>query len=134
MNNLRATIIQVETHDKLSLVTARTEKGIQLQVMVIDTPQSQPYLHEGKPVNLLFKETDVIISGHDESSLGILNRISGRINRLKRGIFLSKLVVDTEAGRIHVIFHTAIIESLKLEEEKKIWLYVKFNDIMIQQS
>ena len=61
MNRLEGIIESIKVCDKLSLVNIKM-RSTMFSVLIIDTPSTATYLKEGNSVQLIFKETAIIIA------------------------------------------------------------------------
>ena len=60
MNSLKGKIEAVNVSGDLSIVTVKV-RNTNFSAILIDTPDSDNYLVKGNPINVIFKETEVII-------------------------------------------------------------------------
>jgi molybdopterin-binding protein len=131
MNNLSGHIKEVEVSGDISLVTVGMIGEIQLKAIVIDTPNTVPYLKADQKLNVLFKETEVVIGIRKEAGISLQNRIPGNVVKVERGKFLSSLEIESTAGIIRSIISTAAVEELKLKTGMAVFAMVKLNEIML---
>ena len=83
MNVLPGVIIGIASTDGISLVKVGLDELLFTSI-VLDTPACSPYLVEGHPVSLLFKETEVIIA-KPPLTISVRNRIECMIKKIKAG-------------------------------------------------
>ncbi|WP_299434732.1 TOBE domain-containing protein [uncultured Maribacter sp.] len=133
MNNLKGHISAVQVSGTMSIVSVTIAKDLIWKVIVIETPETAPYLVIDKKITLLFKETEVIIGTGDLLNLSIQNRITGTIKQLKKGTLLSNILVYTTLGDVAAIVATDAIEKLQLKEGLNITAMVKLNEIMLSE-
>jgi molybdopterin-binding protein len=131
MNSFSGHIADVKTHGTMSVVCVQMDSGDTLMSVVIDTPETAPYLEKGKKVNVLFKEMEVAISRQKELDISIENRISGVIANMETGILLSRLILETNMGEVTAIISTMSLRQLGLVEKMKVLIMVKFNEIIL---
>ncbi|NER12862.1 tobe domain protein [Leptobacterium flavescens] len=132
MNILKGEIKNLSVKDSLSLVYVDVE-GITLSAIVIDTPQTAAYLTPGSKIQLIFKETEVIIGKGKENHISLQNKLPGTIGFIEKGDLLSRLVVDTEAGKITSIITTNAVNQLGLETGSEVTAMIKTNEIMLSE-
>jgi molybdopterin-binding protein len=131
MNSFSGHIADVKTHGTMSVVCVQMDSGDTLMSVVIDTPETAPYLEKGKKVNVLFKEMEVAISRQKELDISIENRISGVIANMETGILLSRLILETKMGEVTAIISTMSLRQLGLVEKMKVLIMVKLNEIIL---
>ena len=102
MNILHGEIMELLSEGELSLVKVLAYGQI-FHSIVIDTPDSSPYLTKGHPVRLLFKETEVIIATTDPLSVSVRNQLRCRVKKITAGKLLCELTLSwTPAPRLAV--------------------------------
>ena len=132
MNNLKGNIVSITVQEKMSLVKVKSGQVL-FTVIVIDTPESASYLKEGNTVNLIFKETEVIIGKGTAFAISLQNRIVGKLKFIRSGALLSKLVVDTELGEIASIITSNAVNDLGLLVGDEVTIMVKTSEIMLSE-
>ena len=132
MNNLKGNIASITVQEKMSLVKVKSNQ-ILFTVIVIDTPESASYLKEGNTVNLIFKETEVIIGKGTAFAISLQNRIVGKLKFIQSGALLSKLVVDTELGEIASIITSNAVNDLGLLVGDEVTVMVKTSEMMLSE-
>jgi len=133
MNILKGKIDSVNENGQLSLVKVSVGK-LTFTAIVIDTPGSAPYLSSGNDVNVIFKETEVIISTGQRPQISLQNKIPGIVHSIESGELLSKLVLETEVGRIKSIITHRAVSQLELEVGSKVVAMIKTNEIMLSND
>ena len=131
MNRFSGHISEVETHENLSLVSIRLTKHIELKTILIDTPDSAPYLQKEHAVEVLFKETEVSVSTDLHPAISLQNRFPGKIKQLEKGKLLSRILIQTEAGEVICIISSSAVESLKLKPDLDVLALIKLNEITL---
>lgn len=133
MNNLKGNIESVTTSGHLSLVKVNVS-GITLSAIVIDTPESASYLKEGNALNVVFKETEVIVAkGTVAHQISLQNKILGKINHIESGELLSKVVASTNVGDVTSIITTNAVRQLQLNIGDEVTVMIKTNEIMLSE-
>src|SRR5665647_1430963 len=94
MNTLKGEIISIKVNGNLSLVTINVSDII-FKTIVIETPGTASYLKTGNKINVIFKETEVVIGKGLEHFVSLQNRLTGNIIGIENGALLSKLTIDT---------------------------------------
>lgn len=132
MNQLQGRITQVKVHGNLSLIDIDIS-GQPFKAILIETPQTQPMLREDQPVQVMFKETEVVIGKLQDHEISLRNRLKCRIENVEEGALLSKLTMSNLAGTIGSVITTNAVKQLELETGKEVWAMIKTNEIMISE-
>tara|TARA_R110002049_G_C8960690_1_gene546650 strand:- start:435 stop:836 length:402 start_codon:yes stop_codon:yes gene_type:complete len=131
MNSFPGHITEVKTNGAMSIVCVEVESGEEFMSVVIDTPESAPYMKKGNKVNVLFKEMEVSVTTQNELDISIENRITGNITRMEEGVLLSRLVLETTIGEVIAIISTMSVRQMGLVEKMNIMIMVKLNEIIL---
>lgn len=130
MNCIKATITEVVSKQNLSLVKLVNSK-LNFTAIVIDDVESAPYLRMGNEVNVLFKETEVIISKDLNPQISIQNRIACTIKNINMGDLLCELTLETENFIFQSIITRNAAEKLALKKEDTVLALIKTNEISL---
>lgn len=130
MNTLKGTIFNIETYEGISLVQLNSLGNI-LTSVVIDTPDTANYLKEGKVVNILFKETEVMIAKEFFGCISIQNKIPCTIKSVKTGKILCELELTFGDTNIKSIITSNACKQLQLTEGEKVIALIKSNEISL---
>src|ERR1035437_5170283 len=130
MNCIKATIAEVVSKQNLSLVKLVSNK-LNFTAIVIDNEESAPYLKKDIGVNVLFKETEVIISKDMNPQISIENRIACTIKNINRGDFLCELTLQAEKFIFKSIITKNAVEKLALQKEDTVLALIKTNEISL---
>ena len=133
MNKFNGYIKEIQVNGDLSLISIHVSEEINLQTIVIETPETANYLGINNPVKILFKETEVIIGKGSNIPISVPNKISGIIKKIKIGTLLSHVNIDTPIGEISSIISTQSINQLDLKTEDLVVAMVKLNEVMISE-
>ncbi len=131
MNVFTGKIVEVNDSGSLSVVKVRVTNTIDLLVLLVESGQKAVYLQIGKSVNLLFKETEVILATGKNLNVSISNYLDGEITSCEKGELLSSVQVATQAGQITAVIPTMEISRLELSKNKKVTILLKMNEIML---
>ena len=130
MNQIRASIVQIESAGHISLVDLESS-GQHFSCVVIETPETASYLKIGNTVTLLFKETEVSIAKNWQGEISLRNRLEGTIKHIEKGIVLSKIVLDYLDTEITSIITTRSANKLALKTGEKVCGFIKANEVSI---
>ena len=133
MNKLHGKISKVESHEDLSIGKINVG-GINFTTIVIETAKTSDYLKEGAPVDVLFKETEVVISTENNISISLQNRVDCIIERIDTGKLISQLSLSSDIGNITSIITTNAVSQLQLKKKDKVTAMIKTNEIMLQHD
>lgn len=134
MNRLSGNIDKIKTAGQLSIVTVRLAGRIELSAIIIETPKTVNYLKEKNAIDVLFKETEVIVSVADETQTSVFNAVEAVISKIEEDVLLSRISLSTDAGMITAIIATKMIERLGLSIGKKAKALIKLNEIMLAEQ
>ncbi|MBN2637458.1 MAG: TOBE domain-containing protein [Bacteroidales bacterium] len=130
MNSLKGIITNITVNGSLSLVHLDVS-GAVFSVIVIDTPKTASYLSTGNQVSVIFKETEVVIGTGKEFNVSLQNRLEGKISEIQSGELLSKIILDTNAGKIVSVITTRAVKNLGLKRGTEAVALIKTNEIML---
>ena len=133
MNILKGEIEKLTVRNNLTLVGINVGKS-SLSSIVIDTPESAPYLKIGNTINVIFKETEVIIGRGKVQAISLQNKLEGHVESIETGDLLSRLILNTTAGRIISVITTNAVNQLELKNGTEITAMIKTNEMMLQHD
>ncbi len=131
MNNLPGTISSIETHGNLTLVKIDIS-NISFTSIVIETPDTVDYLKIGRGINVMFKETEVII-GKGKAQISLQNRIPTRIIAIKKGQLLSQITLQYNDHSLSSIITSNAVDQLELTPGTEVIAMVKTNEVMLSE-
>ncbi|NOQ92744.1 MAG: tobe domain protein [Flavobacteriaceae bacterium] len=132
MNSLKGKIEAVNVSGDLSIITIKVNKT-NFSAIVIDTPETDPYLVKGNPVQVIFKETEVIIGMGSVEGISLRNKLFGEVISIASDNLLSKLVINTDVGKITSIITSNSVKRLKIEIGTKLTAMIKTNELMLSK-
>ncbi|WP_108840626.1 molybdopterin-binding protein [Aquimarina sp. Aq78] len=132
MNVLQGEITSIKTNGSLSLVTVDVG-AVFFNTIIIETPDTAPYLKQGNHIKMIFKETEVIVGKGIEHSISIQNKAIGEIINIKKGQLLSTLTIDSTIGHLTAIITSDAADQLQLEIGEKITAMIKTTEIMLSE-
>ena len=134
MNKVEGHISGLEVSGSLSLVTVEFPGAVNLKAIVIETPETAPYLVMGHRVRMLFKETEVVLGTGDlESRVSLENQIKGRVEQLEEGALLCRVLIGTAIGELQAVISSRAATRLGLKEGLPVTAMVKLNEIMLSE-
>ena len=132
MNSLKGEIEAIDVNGNLTLVGIKVGE-CHFKSIVVETPETVDYLHVGSKVNVLFKETEVIIGLGENMRISLRNKMISTITSVEKGKLLAKLVMQTNAGEVISIITSNAVENLDLREGGKVMAMVKTNEILLSK-
>ena len=132
MNTLTGTITEITTEQNLSLVKALAG-GFLFHSIVLDTPDSSPWLRKDAPIRLLFKETEVMIAlpTLDPLSISVRNQLPCRIMAIHSGILLCELTLRAGELEIKALITRSACDDLALKENQHVIALIKTNEVSL---
>ncbi len=127
MNQLKATIRQIENIDNLNLLTLSCGK----QHIRILTLELNPNLKVGSVVTLSVKSTDIAIAKNCNGILSYTNQLKAKITHLNNGKLLSSVRVDIEGFGLESIIMLDSSLKMGLRVSDEVVILIQGSDISI---
>ncbi|MBE0650750.1 MAG: TOBE domain-containing protein [Bacteroidales bacterium] len=132
MNILKGNINSLNTSGRLTIVTLDVS-GFSLKSIIIENPETVTYLRIGNPIQVMFKETEVVVGKGSDIAVSLDNRIDGVITEITKGVLLSSLIIDTKAGKIKATLTSESVTKLDLQPGEPVTALVKTTEIMLSE-
>ncbi|WP_299463683.1 molybdopterin-binding protein [uncultured Microscilla sp.] len=130
MNHLSGHITHIQSQTHLSLVQVLVAQHT-LQVLLIDTPQTADYLQTGQNIELLFKETEVLLAlAPFSGNISVPNQLPCTVQSITEDTLLSKVLLDFDGYQIVSIITTPALQQMQLALGQQVVAMVKANEIM----
>lgn len=133
MNILKGEILKIYVYENLSVIHLKAGDDF-FKSVVIATPTTNPYLQVGNVLNVLFKETEVIIGKGDVSNISLQNKLLAKIIKITKGALLSKIELQTSTKKIVSFITSDAVNQLKLEAGEEVYAMIKTNEIMLSDD
>jgi len=130
MNVLVGKISHVQTEGSLSLVGVRVGESL-FRVLLIDSPETAPYLKTDTAVEVIFKETEVVLSWGGKGEVSIQNRLQAGVISVAKGPLLSRIRLSTEVGEVVAVVLSELLEEKPLQEGEQVTALIKSNEVML---
>ena len=130
LNSLKGTILNLKNHGNLTLVEVQLKSSV-FKSIIIDNSDSENLLVKGKSIDVLFKETEVIIGKDIEHPISLRNRLKCEIRKIEKGELLSKLTLDCDDGEVRSIITSNAVDQLELKIGELVWAMIKTNEVML---
>lgn len=115
----------------MSIVSVRIDGKVTFRGVLLDTPESAPYLKRDHMVHVLFKEMEIAVTTRADLEISIENRMAGKIAEVETGVLMSRLTIETKIGRVIAILSTLSVDGMGLAEEMNVMIMVKMNEIIL---
>jgi molybdate transport system regulatory protein len=132
MNILKGKISKLNVSGSLTLINILVNE-IGVSAIVIDTPETAPYLKVANNITVIFKETEVIIGVGNTDGISMRNKFFGAISKIESKELLSKLTIKTAVGNVCSIITTNAVTQLGLKVGLEVTAMVKTNEIMLSE-
>jgi molybdate transport system regulatory protein len=129
MNQVAGIISEIQTCEDLSLVKVITSNNIAITCLVMGDDRAVSKLTIGKPANLNFKETAVMISTVPELKISVQNRLPCIIHSLNIGDILGQVDLLFNGTMISSIITANACRQLKLKINDPVTALIKTNEI-----
>ena len=133
MNKLPGKIKHIKNSEYLSEVTIALENNAIFNVFLVETPQTASYLQLEQKINLLFKETEVIISKNLTPDISIQNQLKAEIIEIKPGKILSEILLKSAVGEIKSLLGSTLLQQMNFAESQEVLILVKANEIILSE-
>ena len=130
MNTFHGHITGVQTEGSLSLVDARVQ-DVSFTTIVIETPETAPYLRVGHEIQVMFKETEVSVSKPIKTSSSLQNKLPCRVVNVQKGKLLATIELQHTIGKVYSIITARAVEQLNLQPGDEVLAMIKTNEIML---
>lgn len=131
MNSFEGHIVSIEESEKMSLVTVSIKGDQKIKAIILETSATASYLKLNNPIQILFKETEVVIGTAEPHQISLQNRIPGTVSHIEKAGLLSKLIVKSKIGEIGSIISTRAIQDLGIQEGSNVVAMIKLNEVML---
>jgi molybdate transport system regulatory protein len=133
MNQLPGIISEIISEGNLSIVKIEAA-GHTFKAIVIDTPETSPYLSVGNQVNMMFKENEVVIAKAFSGQISLQNRFGSTVRALEMGKLLCKVTMDFQGFEIISLITAHAATQLNLAIADKVTAMVKTNEISLSPA
>ena len=127
MNTLHAVITAIDHHESLCFLEVDAS-GITLGILLFDL---NPCFMVGSRVEVLFKETEVVLAKGLAGEVSFTNRFSALISSIKSGCMLADITLQTEAGELSSIITMRALEKLGLKNNDKVMVLIKASQLSL---
>lgn len=129
MNTITGIIQEISSHQDLTSTKVKVGSS-DFEVLTIQSESAFPNQRIGDTVDLLFKETEVIL-GKGAQLNSLPNQVEGKVQSIELGRILSKVVLQSDIGIITAIVPSSSLQRLELKTGDLVIAMVKTNEMMI---
>lgn len=129
MNQLKGHITNLKSFEGLILLEIEVADTVIKSIIIDDTDKTA--FSVGKTVNILFKETELIISKENTELISLQNQFNCTIVSIKKGELLSQIKLKFKKIELNSIITTDSVDKLKLTIRDQVTALVKTNEIMV---
>ncbi|MFZ0454908.1 MAG: TOBE domain-containing protein [Ignavibacteriaceae bacterium] len=130
MNNLIGEISNIKSDEHFSIVEMIIDGNV-FKSIIIETPETVPFLKTGNKINIMFKESEVSIAKDLKGRISLQNKIPCIIKGIEKGKLLSKIILDFNSKKIVSVITTGAVEQLELKENDDVLALVKTNEVIL---
>lgn len=132
MNRLRGQITGIESNGHISLVDVAVGDDI-FAAILLEAPDSAPYLAVGNRVYVLFKETEVSLAKNLSGLLSLRNRVRGTVQLIRHGAILCEVVLDYRGQPLTSIITSRAVKRLNLQQGDEVEALIKANEVSLME-
>lgn len=133
MNRLRGQITGIESNGHVSLVDVAIGDDT-FAAILLESPDSAPYLIAGNQVQVLFKETEVSLAKNLSGEISLRNRVRATVREIRRGEILSEVVLDYRGQALTSIITSRAVKRLSLQQGDEVEALVKANEVSLMEA
>lgn len=130
MNKLQAVVDYFQVEGSLSMVKVSV-RDVFLSAIVIETPETAPYLKKGKKVEVLFKETEVVLAKELPVNISLENYLFCKVMKIEKGELLCRVYLSFQEREITSLITSSSLLSINLSEGDEVVAMVKVNELML---
>ncbi|MGA7837199.1 MAG: TOBE domain-containing protein [Ignavibacteriaceae bacterium] len=130
MNSLAGIITEIRSDEHFSIVEIDAN-GNTFKSVIIETPETAPFLKTGSSIKIMFKETEVTVAKNFSGQISLQNKMPCLIKGIVKGKLLSKLILNFNNKKIVSIITTGSVDRLNLKENDEVLALVKTNEITL---
>lgn len=133
MNRLSGKIVGIESDKGMSIVDIMTDAG-QLSALILETPETVPYLKIDKQVFAIFKETEVAIGKGGSENISYLNANDGIVENFNLGDVLAEINLSANHKKVTSIITRRAFRRLDIKKGDKVKWIIKSNEVSIESD
>jgi molybdopterin-binding protein len=128
MNRFQTVVLNIIKTNNIAVIKLSLNSKIIFTAISLELPQQI----KNKTFALIgFKPTSVIISLEEIKNISVSNKFKCNINKINCSDILCELFLKTDFGIVETILLKEIVQKLNLQENRKVYAYIKPNEISI---
>lgn len=130
MNKLKGIVKEIKTCNEIAQISIEVNEKFTFTSMMIDA--NQFYLNIGDIVDILFKETEVLVAT-TSSKVSAKNAFISKVTHIDKGQILSQIFFDFDGFCVSSIISSSSVDSLVIEKDYEFLWFIKANEVTIQK-
>lgn len=130
MNKLKGIIVEVVEHEGISLIKVDVD-GLVIESLIINPNDGNSIYVVDTCVELVFKETALVLSKVAQPSIGICNAFECVVTSIKKGQLMNQISLQYQQFELTSINSQKGLNRLSIEENDKVTALINSNEIMI---
>ena len=130
MNELPGKINQIQASGNLCVLSILINTQ-EIQAIFLENPTHNKQIKVGSDVQVLFKETEVIIAQAEDLKISLSNQLRCIVSTIQIGELLTRVQLTLEEHTINSLIISSHIENLNLQIGDQVFALIKSNEIMI---
>lgn len=133
MNKLAGVITRIQQSGAVVLIDIDVD-GQQFSALVIESAVRPDWLGAGKPVDVVFKETEVSLAKNLSGQISLRNRMKCEVLKIDRGELLSTVFLKFRQHTLSSAITTRSVDSLCLAIGDELEALVKANEVSLMKK
>lgn len=130
MNRYKAKVKSIKSEGSLSLIQLDIN-GIPITSIILDDSENQKNLEGKSELDVIFKETEVVIATSSVEGISMRNQIPGTVLKVELSSLLARLTLQTDIGELVSIITAGSVKRLGIKEGLKVTALIKTNEVYI---
>lgn len=132
MNAIVGRVVKIQQSGSITLVDVDV-KGLALSALMINLPPGSAWIHEGGPIGVLFKETEVSLGKNVQGMISLRNQLPCTVRSVARGELLTIVTLDFFGLALTSAITTRSADMLALRPGDAVTAFIKANEITLTE-
>lgn len=133
MNRLFGKVVEFKSEGEVSLVGVEVE-GVHITSLVLESAGSAAYLAPGRPVTVLFKESEVSLAVGPAPRISIRNQLPCQVVSVAGSGILAHVVLDFRGARLHSLISGQAARELDLRSGTPVHALIKTTEVGLAEG
>lgn len=133
MNALPAIVEGIKSHNQMSVVSLKLSDETVVSTIILETPETLPYLKINNPLKILFKETEVILSKNKIEGSTLNNTLKGTIKKFNCGELLARVEIEVDNSVVSSLITKSSFDKLDMKVGDAVFLNINSSEIMLSE-